>query len=858
MPSPELDAQGLRLNAEATAALEEIVANIGQLNLNVTCIDCSSPGMHDLTEILSTPEAQAGATESINNLLGAATKLLGGNFVQVQIDKFLNDANRRCPHSPEYDPDFVAIEYQPLKVPSSSESNVSYLALVGAAVLGLIFVIGIVMIVVRCVVRRRHNRFISSLPAEQASKLVRLQQRQDAIEAELNDSTVSMFRSREIPCVIRYSMPFIIMGNLALFLSGHLSLGATVNIEANLAGETISVDKFYEFSMARSTIDIWNAGGKALAMLILIFSVIWPYTKQLMTMVLWFLPPSRASLTRRGTILLWLDWLAKWSMIDVFVLVVCIAAFRVSIQSPEVLFLPEGFYSVDLLVVPLWGLYANMLAQLISQLSSHFIIHYHRKIVNKATDDFMEHHHLAEPAKQLNQMPSSPSLASISDRDNKRVLWKHRYSRPHRGETEKLVVRSWVNYAVVVASLSLVVLIVLGCTFPSFSLNVLGLIGVAVESGQDWNEATTYFNVFTVVQLLIEEAQFLDNARSYIGLGSLSVIFILTVLLVPILQTLALLRTWFSPLNMRQRTRMSVTNEILQAWQYAEVYLIAIFVASWQLGPISQFMVNSYCDSLDGFFAQMVYFGLLKEEDAQCFSVQSSIESGSFILAAGAVLLALLNTFVTKAVRQYIHDKSTLEKQVLDEKFESGRKQLDDEEGSSCSKTDDDNDETITQIHHIPVLFTDTFRWLLQGDDRDGSSSSASSSDGEGIYESSLHGTDNSKGGVSFDDESATIEIQYASSRSNVVIDDADGSKMMSSRGSLGPDASECGSVAPPPLPTVGSVEAVAVGDEGSKNNSKLQLPQGGNVHSYDDDMFDVMIDDAYVFDDDNTNDDEI
>jgi uncharacterized paraquat-inducible protein A len=80
--------------------------------------------------------------------------------------------------------------------------------------------------------------------------------------------------------------------------------------------------------MARSTVDIWNAGGRELAVMILIFSGIWPYTKQLMTLALWFLPPTSLSISRRGSILLWLDWLAKWSMIDIFVLVISIAAFR--------------------------------------------------------------------------------------------------------------------------------------------------------------------------------------------------------------------------------------------------------------------------------------------------------------------------------------------------------------------------------------------------------------------------------------------------------------------------------------------------------------------------------------------------
>ena len=127
---------------------------------------------------------------------------------------------------------------------------------------------------------------------------------------------------------VRLGMPLIIVGNILFFLSGHLSLGATVNIEGDLAGSYIRVDKFFEFSMARSTIDIWNAGGEELAIIILIFSGIWPYTKQMMTLTLWFLPPSRLPVSKRESIFLWLDRLGKWSMIDIFVLVVSIAAFR--------------------------------------------------------------------------------------------------------------------------------------------------------------------------------------------------------------------------------------------------------------------------------------------------------------------------------------------------------------------------------------------------------------------------------------------------------------------------------------------------------------------------------------------------
>lgn len=115
-------------------------------------------------------------------------------------------------------------------------------------------------------------------------------------------------------------------------------------------------------------------------------------------------------------------------------------------------------------------------------------------------------------------------------------------------------------------------------------------------------------------------------------------------------------------------------------------------------------MINAYCGGLSGTFAQLVYYGILKEEDAQCFRVNTSIGSGFFVLAAGAVLLALINTFVTKAVRQFIRDKEAACLRELPNK------------GVGLGDNDEDLETMRDQIHPVPVLFTDTFRWLLQGE----------------------------------------------------------------------------------------------------------------------------------------------
>jgi uncharacterized paraquat-inducible protein A len=85
-----------------------------------------------------------------------------------------------------------------------------------------------------------------------------------------------------------------------------------VNISGNFAEQDFNYDGFFEFSMAKSAVEMWNAGAKALAILIGLFSGLWPYTKLCITMFLWLIPPRLVGSKRRGSILKWLDVLGKW------------------------------------------------------------------------------------------------------------------------------------------------------------------------------------------------------------------------------------------------------------------------------------------------------------------------------------------------------------------------------------------------------------------------------------------------------------------------------------------------------------------------------------------------------------------
>ena len=108
-------------------------------------------------------------------------------------------------------------------------------------------------------------------------------------------------------------------------------------------------------------------------------------------------------------------------------------------------------------------------------------------------------------------------------------------------------------------------------------------------------------------------------------------------------------------------------------------------------------MINDYCGGLDSTFSDLVNTGILKEEDGQCFRVQSTLRAGFWIILVGALLLTFMSSFVTKAFAQDLRDAK--------------------EEATKGNNAHEDgvrSETSIDDIRPAPVLFTDSFRWMLK------------------------------------------------------------------------------------------------------------------------------------------------
>jgi len=721
IPAPALDDLGYRLEgSDHSAAITQLEASMRKLQVKIECKECSSIGIQEWAEELDNPENVEGASSAGNDALELLSTFIGSNFSQIQIDRLLNEAASNCPHHAstvnekgddtnqsmfqKFTNAVEAANYTPIR---------SVIVFVSSIAFAIALIVGIA-IAIRIMVKKRYENWRTSLSQEQLNALSKKQRLDDDKERDLNAITKSMFTSNTaIPTYARYGIPVVLLGNIALFLSGHLNRGAAFDIQGHIAGQEFALDDFFVFTIASTTVDLFKAGAVELALLIVVFSGIWPYTRILFSFVMWFVPPKSVSVSRRGSILSWLDSLAKWSMVDIFAFVVSLVGFRMSITSPTMGFLPEDIYNVELFIQPLWGLYANMIAQLIAQISSHFIIHYHRRVVNEAEAILLTEKNessidiaLVPTASMEDSISLSPKSEICNDEDNEErtyQLCNYEYTRLHRDDpNDKLTVRSSTNYLVFGTAGLLCVLLILGCSLPTFSVEVLGLLGLMIEAGQDFNPSITMFSVFTIPVFIMSQAQIMQSNAQTIGLLIFSFLFVFCVFIAPLLQTIALVYLWYRPMTDKTRLKVLVYIEILSAWQYCEVFVISVVFAAWQLGPTSQMMINVYCSKYNESLMLLGYYGLLDPKDIQCFQVLADIEISAYLITIAAFLLALLNAFVLKASRQYSLNKESStnanaitrdsEKQYLEENAEAGSKGT---------------------IPPPLVQFSDSFRWSL-------------------------------------------------------------------------------------------------------------------------------------------------
>lgn len=329
---PSVDSRGVRLeDGPMPYILRNLTTSFAQLKLNVTCADCKSEAMLKVAQHFSSAEGTQRGTDLAEGILDLLTETVGADFLALELDRQIANARFKCPHHPEYKAVGAERDFNDFDTIQREES-VRFILSVAIAAIALLICLAIFMVVIRVITRRQHRKWLETITDSQIVAVWGHQRKEKDNQIELNATSSSLYRSHAIPVFVRILMPMIIIGTAGLFLMGHLTIAASVSLLIALAGQEYRNDGFFEFSIASGTVNLWKAGGYELAILIIIFSGVWPYLKQVLSLILWFAPPSMVAVDVRGKTLNWLDFLAKWSMVDIFTLLVTLVAFRTTVK----------------------------------------------------------------------------------------------------------------------------------------------------------------------------------------------------------------------------------------------------------------------------------------------------------------------------------------------------------------------------------------------------------------------------------------------------------------------------------------------------------------------------------------------
>jgi hypothetical protein len=172
--------------------------------------------------------------------------------------------------------------------------------------------------------------------------------------------------NRKLHWVVRYGVFMILSFNIAMMVSANTAAGASVTAAMTLGNDQTVFPSFFTFSLVNTVKDFWQAKVYFLSLLVAILSGAWPYAKLLMMMSAWVLPSTILSIKRREKMLIMLDALGKWSLVDTFIMVMFQIAFHFVIAMDIPTTVPgypnsTEYTEIELRVVSEWGFMGFMI-----------------------------------------------------------------------------------------------------------------------------------------------------------------------------------------------------------------------------------------------------------------------------------------------------------------------------------------------------------------------------------------------------------------------------------------------------------------------------------------------------------------
>eukprot|EP00056_Hartaetosiga_gracilis_P000541 m.38875 g.38875 ORF g.38875 m.38875 type:complete len:1083 (-) comp10247_c0_seq1:47-3295(-) len=446
----------------------------------------------------------------------------------------------------------------------------------------------------------------------------------DGINFGDGDGGASMFRPAgkcfatepSVSTSMRYILPLLLLGTMfVLAIADSRVSGSAYFNFVTPNGTNVHLPTIKTLMFSRTVVELFEAKVYPLAICIVVFSGVWPYVKLLFMLYAWVAPTKYMPVKKREFFLQVLDFLGKWSILDIYVSIMLIVGMHFHVPMLN----NSDIVAVDLWVHPDDGLYYYWSTIIGSLILTHIMLHLHRGVLRE------------------NGNVVTPDLEA-------EMLCNHHFFSKHRFFELTMLGKLVVAFAILLTATAAVI----GAYSYSFSFHFQGLAAWLVDTTEHWDSKN--YSVFSMISNLHSSFFQPNGAPSW----AIQILFTLFVIGIPLFQQFCLFILWFIPMKPRKHEVMLHFTEIVNAWAALEVFVLAIIVTVVQLEPLSQFIIGDNCNGIN-ILLKLFLDTELNGVD-KCFAVETELLEGCWILIS-CCCLSFISTICslslcTQAVRQ--------------------------------------------------------------------------------------------------------------------------------------------------------------------------------------------------------------
>eukprot|EP00980_Cylindrotheca_fusiformis_P023272 scaffold10310_cov81-Cylindrotheca_fusiformis.AAC.3 len=314
----------------------------------------------------------------------------------------------------------------------------------------------------------------------------------------------------------------------------------------------------YDVTFVRSVNDAWNGGAKLLAVIIVLFSGFWPYAKNVILLLVWYIPMSTEW---QSWTILWLARLSKYTIVDVFAVIMVLVGVQLQLDV--------GGTEAITRAEPRFGILAFFLATVWEYLQIELVKVMHEdKVRGKKKNEVV-----ADTTKEEIGQDNSNNGSATSSNSTK------------EGELEEdgklFFPQLWIPAGLLVLSIGLYV-----------SGSILEIVQfTSTDINVEQSTCTNSYNLISLADALINDLSLSDGNSAAWQTWILYLIYIVLNLVLPIfvhlLQMLLIFR-WKTekPRDMEKLQRLSLWISAMWCFAGIEVLLLGVFAIEFKFAQL--------------------------------------------------------------------------------------------------------------------------------------------------------------------------------------------------------------------------------------------------------------------------------